>query len=100
MILLHQLPDAKELFEILAAEQRLLPIIVEKDYWIMHCLWGLQQQGYNQYEALSLAIGTVAQQENLTKGELLTKLNTTELSLTQELSKTQQAIQEHILDQT
>lgn len=46
MILLHQLPDAKELFEIVAAEKELLPIIIEKDYWIMHCLWGLQQQGY------------------------------------------------------
>jgi hypothetical protein len=46
MLLLHQLPDAKELFEIVSAEQNLLPIIIEKDYWIMHCLWGLQQQGY------------------------------------------------------
>ncbi len=46
MLLLHQLSDAKELFEIVAAEQKLLPVIVEKDYWIMHCLWSLQQQGY------------------------------------------------------
>lgn len=40
------MPDAKELFEVIAKERQLLPIIIEKDYWIMHCLWGIQQQGY------------------------------------------------------
>lgn len=45
MLFLHQLPDAKELFEIVAHEKKLVPIIVEKDYWIMHCLWGMGQQG-------------------------------------------------------
>jgi len=39
------LPDVKELFEVVAKERQILPIIVEKDYWIMHCLWGIQQQG-------------------------------------------------------
>jgi Nucleotidyl transferase AbiEii toxin, Type IV TA system len=29
-----------------ANERQILPILVEKDYWIMHCLWGLQQQGF------------------------------------------------------
>lgn len=43
---LHQLPDAKNLFEVVAGERQLLPIIVEKDYWLMHCLWGLQEQEY------------------------------------------------------
>lgn len=43
-LFLHQIPDIKELFEVVAKERQLLPIIVEKDYWIMHCLWGLQQQ--------------------------------------------------------
>ncbi len=43
---LHQLPDVKELFEVVANERQILPILVEKDYWIMHCLWGLQQQGF------------------------------------------------------
>lgn len=23
-----------------------MPSIVEKDYWLMHCLWGIQQQGF------------------------------------------------------
>lgn len=45
-VFLHQLSDAKELFEVVANERQILPILVEKDYWIMHCLWGLQQQGF------------------------------------------------------
>lgn len=43
---LHELPDVKELFEVIGKERNILPILVEKDYWLMHCLWGLQQQGY------------------------------------------------------
>src|SRR3990167_11533726 len=46
MKFLHELPDAQALFEVLAREQKLLPSIIEKDYWVMHCLWGLQQQGF------------------------------------------------------
>lgn len=42
---LHELDSAKELFNILAAEKNILPAVVEKDYWIMHCLWGLQKSG-------------------------------------------------------
>lgn len=42
---LHELADIKDLIEIVANEKRILPVIVEKDYWIMHCLWGMQQQG-------------------------------------------------------
>lgn len=42
---LHELLDARDLFEIVANENKILPVIVEKDYWIMHCLWGMQQQG-------------------------------------------------------
>lgn len=37
--------DAKTLFELIAAEKGLRPALVEKDYWIMHCLWGLQRAG-------------------------------------------------------
>ncbi len=52
---IHELPDAKDLFESISFEKaesedkEILPIIIEKDYWLMHCLWGLQQQGY-QFE--------------------------------------------------
>lgn len=41
----HELSQAKSLFEALAAERSILPLVVEKDYWVMHCLWGLQQIG-------------------------------------------------------
>ena len=46
---MHQLANAKDLFEVVADEKGLLPEIIEKDYWLMHCLWGIQQQGY-QFE--------------------------------------------------
>lgn len=44
---IHQLPDARELFSIVADDRKTLPAIVEKDYWIMHTLWGLQQQSFD-----------------------------------------------------
>lgn len=34
------------MFRTLADEMRLHPAIVEKDYWVMHCLWGLKKQGF------------------------------------------------------
>lgn len=46
MKFLHELPDAKQLFEALAYEKNILPTIIEKDYWLMHCIWGLTKQGY------------------------------------------------------
>ena len=44
---LHELPDAKELFLVISAEKAINPSIVEKDYWVTHTLWGLQQQGFD-----------------------------------------------------
>ncbi len=44
---LHELPDAKDLFSVVAKEKQILPVIVEKDYWLMHLLWGLKQQGFD-----------------------------------------------------
>ena len=35
----HELPNVKVLFETLAAGENLLPLVVEKDSWGMHCLW-------------------------------------------------------------
>lgn len=43
---LHELPDAKDLFLVVSEEKAINPSIVEKDYWVMHTLWGLQQQGF------------------------------------------------------
>ncbi len=44
---LHELPDAKDLFLVVSEEKAINPSIVEKDYWVMHTLWGLQQQGFD-----------------------------------------------------
>ena len=45
-LFLHELPNVKDLFEFIANERQLLPAIIEKDYWLMHCLWGIEKQGY------------------------------------------------------
>ncbi len=37
------------MFRTLANERNLPPAIVEKDYWVMHGLWGLKEQGF-QFE--------------------------------------------------
>lgn len=44
---LHQDSEFKTLVQITADQLALNPYMVEKDYWIMHCLWGLQNQGFN-----------------------------------------------------
>ncbi|WP_316224567.1 MULTISPECIES: nucleotidyl transferase AbiEii/AbiGii toxin family protein [unclassified Bradyrhizobium] len=43
---LHNHPDFADLIRIVAEEKGIDPALVEKDYWIMHCLYGLQQLGY------------------------------------------------------
>jgi Nucleotidyl transferase AbiEii toxin, Type IV TA system len=43
--LLHKHPQFADLIRIVGAEQGIDPALVEKDYWIMHCLYGLQQLG-------------------------------------------------------
>jgi hypothetical protein len=42
---LHNRPDFPDLIRIVAQERRIDPALVEKDYWIMQCLYGLQQLG-------------------------------------------------------
>jgi hypothetical protein len=46
MTLLHDLPDFGDLIAVTARDQAIDPGLVEKDYWIMHGLWGLQQLGF------------------------------------------------------
>jgi hypothetical protein len=46
---LHRHPQFKDLIQIVSDEKKIVPQLVEKDYWIMHCLWGLQQQKF-QFE--------------------------------------------------
>jgi hypothetical protein len=42
---LHNHPQFADLMRIVAQETGIDPALVEKDYWIMHCLYGLQQLG-------------------------------------------------------
>ena len=42
---LHNHPDFPALIRIVAGEMDIAPALVEKDYWIMHCLYGLQKLG-------------------------------------------------------
>lgn len=43
---LHEHENFKELLEIVARDLNIKdPYLVEKDYWIMHCLWGLADLG-------------------------------------------------------
>ena len=43
---LHQRRDFDQLLAVVANDRELDPMLVEKDYWIMHSLWGLQAQGF------------------------------------------------------
>jgi hypothetical protein len=43
---LHERSDFDQLLAIVANDRGLDPMLVEKDYWIMHGLWGLQAQGF------------------------------------------------------
>src|SRR5215469_7305940 len=42
---LHNHPQFSELIRIVAQEKNIDPALVEKDYWITHCLYGLKQLG-------------------------------------------------------
>ncbi|KRQ17178.1 nucleotidyl transferase AbiEii/AbiGii toxin family protein [Bradyrhizobium manausense] len=43
---LHNHPQFADLIRIVAEEKGIDPALVEKDYWIMHCLYGLQKLGF------------------------------------------------------
>lgn len=43
-MLLHEHKNFKDLIRAVSDNMGIDPTLVEKDYWIMHCLWGLQQQ--------------------------------------------------------
>lgn len=44
---LHNHKDFLELLNITGDENGILPALIEKDYWIMHVLYGLKKQGFN-----------------------------------------------------
>jgi nucleotidyltransferase AbiEii toxin of type IV toxin-antitoxin system len=43
---LHEHPDFTDLIRVVAGERKIDPYLAEKDYWLMHCLYGLKQAGY------------------------------------------------------
>lgn len=43
---LHERRDFDQLLAVVANDRGLDPMLVEKDYWIMHGLWGLHAQGF------------------------------------------------------
>lgn len=44
---LHEHPEFRDLLRILEDETGILAVLIEKDYWIMHVLYGLKAQGYD-----------------------------------------------------
>lgn len=46
-IFLHEHEDFRDLLLITAEKEQIDPVLVEKDYWIMHILYGLKQLGYD-----------------------------------------------------
>ncbi len=46
---LHEHPKFKDLIETIAFERKFPLTIVEKDYWVMHALWGLVEGGFTYY---------------------------------------------------
>jgi hypothetical protein len=44
-IFLHNHRDFSALLRIIGAELQILPALIEKDYWLMHVLYGLKKQG-------------------------------------------------------
>ncbi len=51
---LHQRADFSDLLLIVTEQTGITPTLIEKDYWIMHCLWGLKKQDF----AIELKGGT------------------------------------------
>jgi hypothetical protein len=43
---LHNHKDFADLLRIVGKEFSIAPALIEKDYWIMQCMYGLQQQGF------------------------------------------------------
>jgi len=46
-IYLHERRDFLDLIKIVAEEKGIDPYLIEKDYWIMHVLYGLKEQGFD-----------------------------------------------------
>jgi predicted nucleotidyltransferase component of viral defense system len=60
---LHAHPDFGDLILILSEKMSIAPVLIEKDYWIMQCLYGLQAINMKFYlkggTSLSKAFGII-----------------------------------------
>ncbi|MCB9652569.1 MAG: nucleotidyl transferase AbiEii/AbiGii toxin family protein [Deltaproteobacteria bacterium] len=45
MSFIHDDPDFVQVLRLVSAETRIDPSLVEKDYWVTHCMWALHQTG-------------------------------------------------------
>lgn len=43
---LQEQKDFSELIRVVSNERHIMPQLIEKDYWIMHVLYGLAKQGF------------------------------------------------------
>ena len=46
-IYLHEHKGFSDLIRVLAGQMKIDPYLAEKDYWLMHCLYGLKKAGYD-----------------------------------------------------
>lgn len=51
-MLLHGRDDFGDLTAVVARNERIDPNLFEKDCWIIHCLWGLQQLGHPKLQVI------------------------------------------------
>jgi len=43
-LFLHEQADFSDLLRVVSKQESIAPQLIEKDYWLMHCLWALQSQ--------------------------------------------------------
>lgn len=52
---LHERQDFIDLLRILEQESGIQSSLIEKDYWIMHVLYGLKKQGFKKKQTLKVS---------------------------------------------
>jgi Nucleotidyl transferase AbiEii toxin, Type IV TA system len=80
---LHNHPQFADLIRIVAQEKGIDPALVEKDYWIMHSLYGLQQLGlkFELKGGTSLSKGhQIINRFSAAEGQTLATFNGTQIS--------------------
>ena len=46
MTFVHDAPEFEDLLAIAAGKRGIAPGLIEKDYWVMHAVWALHEQGF------------------------------------------------------